>query len=669
MPSNRNLIFIGILGVLTLAAFSNSFHGELIFDSRAIVLKDERVHTLTLENLKTIFSTDYWYPADGGLFRPVTTSSYLLNYALLGNGPNPAGYHWINFLLHWLNAALVFLIARALFDAPLPAFFAAALFALHPVTTEAVTNVAGRADLLAACSVLGGFLLYLEIKKDHGAARRRYVAALALASVAGVFAKENAVVLIAVMALYDLAFRKTPPVKAAYGVAAASLAIMFTARWLVFRHAGAVPDSFLDNPLRGASFWTGRLTAIAVLARDFWILIWPQHLSPSYSYNQIPMFRWTDWGAVAEVASVCAFVAIALAMYRWSRTIFFLLGWMIVALLPTANLFVQIDSIMAERFLYLPLAGFAVCIVFVFYRCLPKRAAPLLLAPIVIVLGIRTHARNADWQDGLHLWTAAEQVTPASYTTHMMLGVAWADKPPAGSEIDRAIAEGEKAAAIVDTLPFEKRLSVVYVPLGVAYRVKGSRASSTAEQRFWYQKSVEVFNACIPMDHVFLEHLHRANLRKGHNDTLRSTADYVIYENLGKSLLLLGENQKALDAFLMMQRAAPFNPDAGVRLGEAYQAMAQPQQAAIAYQESLILQPNHPDANRGLVALYSKIDTAGCAVDIDKRVNQFCPAVHRDLCVAYSQLEETFRNLRNFKFAERLKNRAVTDDGCSASSR
>jgi protein O-mannosyl-transferase len=593
---------------------------------------------------------------------------------LLGNGTNPAGYHWVNFLLHWTNAVLVFLLGIVLFKDRSPAFLSAALFAVHPVTTEAVTNIAGRADLLSACSILAGLLLYIESKEQRGR-----ISYLALVSLAGVLAKENAVVLVGLMALYDLAFPQSRPVKSAYGVVIASLAVMGLTRWLVFSNASAIPDSFLDNPLLGASFWISRLTAITVLTKDLWIYIWPLHLAPSYSFNQIPMFQWTDWRAVSAVVVIAGLAILTIAMYRWHRTMFFLLGWIFIALLPTANLLTLIGSIMAERFLYLPLVGFAGCLVLFATKVLPKRAAPLLLAVLIAAFGIRTYIRNSDWQDDLHLWTAAQKVAPNSYATHLWLAAALGNKQPLGSEIDRAIAEGEKAAAIVNTLPMERRITPIYIPLAVAYLIKGYTSNSAAEQRVWYQnnsaaeqrvwyqKSLDLLTWCIPLDRAFQARMRLAEAARGrHVNSAAEAGDYKLYENLGMDLLLLGKTQKALDAFLTMQRMAPFNPDAGVRLGDAYLALGQPEQAAISYQQAVVLQPDHADANQRLVQLYPRIDKQGCAIDINKRLNPFCATVRHDMCSAYSRLAEVLRGQNNFDQARKLQNAAVSSGACPA---
>src|SRR5579862_9061405 len=94
------------------------------------------------------------------LYRPFTTLSYLFNYAVLGSRTDPASYHWINFAVHALNIALVYLLGLLLLEEVPLAFAVAALWALHPVLTESVTNIVGRADLLAAFGVLTGLLCY-----------------------------------------------------------------------------------------------------------------------------------------------------------------------------------------------------------------------------------------------------------------------------------------------------------------------------------------------------------------------------------------------------------------------------------------------------------------------------------------------------------------------------
>src|SRR6202008_4012259 len=111
--------------------------------------------------IRSILTGPYWYVnATAGLYRPVTTFSYLVNYTVLWGGTRPGGYHWVNFALHAINTTLVYSLGILIFEQSSLALALAALWGLHPVLTESVTNIVGRADLLAAFGVLTGLLCY-----------------------------------------------------------------------------------------------------------------------------------------------------------------------------------------------------------------------------------------------------------------------------------------------------------------------------------------------------------------------------------------------------------------------------------------------------------------------------------------------------------------------------
>ena len=97
-------------------------------------------------------------------------------------------------------AALAWRFLRRLW----PAFFAAPLWTVHTIATEAVANLVGRCDELATLSILGGVLLYVRSAKLEGS--RRWLAAAGLFGVStlGLFSKELAATLIAMMLLWDL---------------------------------------------------------------------------------------------------------------------------------------------------------------------------------------------------------------------------------------------------------------------------------------------------------------------------------------------------------------------------------------------------------------------------------------------------------------------------------
>src|SRR5215470_3217489 len=173
MPMRRpHIWWTAALYALILAAYSNSFSADLTFDNATVILQDPRVHALTGQNLKLILNEEYWYNSTTtGLYRPFTTFTYLVNYAVLGNGPHPAGYHWVNFLLHAINVSLVYFLGLALLEDSSLSFALAALWGVHPLLAEAVTNIVGRADLLSAFGVLAGLACHIKAIRSRGSAR------------------------------------------------------------------------------------------------------------------------------------------------------------------------------------------------------------------------------------------------------------------------------------------------------------------------------------------------------------------------------------------------------------------------------------------------------------------------------------------------------------------
>ena len=145
----------------TLAAYASALGTGFVFDAGALIVENPAVHQATGADVAFLLTHDYWQPmAVDGLYRPLTTLSYLVDYVVLGHGTRPFGYHAENVLMHLLCVALVYALVWHLARRTWPAAVAAALFGRHPVPTEAVTNVVGRADLLATAGVLAGVLCW-----------------------------------------------------------------------------------------------------------------------------------------------------------------------------------------------------------------------------------------------------------------------------------------------------------------------------------------------------------------------------------------------------------------------------------------------------------------------------------------------------------------------------
>ena len=111
---------LGAVMFVIFLAYSKSFGVGFFLDNEEIVLKDPRVHSVSSLQFHRILTQQYWETATTGLYRPLTTLSYLFNYAVLGNSANPQGYHWINLLLHLANTAMVYALGCLLYTSPSP---------------------------------------------------------------------------------------------------------------------------------------------------------------------------------------------------------------------------------------------------------------------------------------------------------------------------------------------------------------------------------------------------------------------------------------------------------------------------------------------------------------------------------------------------------------------
>lgn len=95
-----------------------------------------------------------------GYWAPVLWMSYQLDGTLFG--PEPWGFHATNVLLHALNAALVFWLLRRLTRRRWPAFWAALLWAVHPLRVESVAWITERKDVLSGLFFFLCLLAYVR---------------------------------------------------------------------------------------------------------------------------------------------------------------------------------------------------------------------------------------------------------------------------------------------------------------------------------------------------------------------------------------------------------------------------------------------------------------------------------------------------------------------------
>lgn len=632
------------LAALTAAiglVYASSFEAGFVLDSRAQIVDNPMVHAATWQNVRYLLTHDYWQPfASGGLYRPLTSISYLVDYSVLGNGARPAGYHAVNVLLHLTCTILVYALLWRLTRRPWATMVGAALFALHPIATEAVTNIIGRADLLAALGVLAGMFLHLHARAARGARRGVCLVALAIAAAIALFAKESGAVLLPALLLLDATRARGEgrrPAWSSYLAVLPALAMYLALRLYAQSNSPAVePISPIDNPLVEAGFWPARLTALQVLGLGMRLLVWPAHLSADYSYAAIVPMPWPP--SAVHVAAALAPLALAAALGFWfrrERAFLFFLAFYFLALLPSANLVVLVGSVMAERFLYLPLFGFAGVVGLLVERAagVSVRSARAVavgaaVALVLVTLGVRTAQRNRDWNDELSLWRATVRVVPESAKAQKAFANALALADRSGAHLDAVLASAERAVAI------RGDYAAALVDLG-GYYVRAGDAVGGEGAAAWYERAAGV--------------LERAQ-QQGRGNAL-------LANNLALAYARQGRFEQALAPYEELIRLEPDAPGSYVDRSAMLANLGRLDDSAAALWQALAVRPGYPDAINRLIVLYRLADPQTTAVRIDAAGSPHLvledPRVVRDRCRAYRDLADVFaRALRPAQAAE-----------------
>jgi len=706
----------GLLALVSIVAYWNSFGGELIWDNKVILLQDIRLRSIDWQSVANIFTYNYWWPSfESDLFRPLTTLSYWFNYSVLGNAEQPFGYHAVNLLLHVANASLVFWLVRDVTRKPWVALVSGAVLAAHPLTVESVTNVIGRADLLAALSTFGGLCAYRRFLRDDGGRRTFWLAILGATYVGGVFSKESAVVLPGLMVLHDAAFpaasgrtlsdrarQIVARVWPGYVAVVPGLAALVAARWAVL-HNSPLPGQFAsDNPLAIADVGTRVMTAVKVMGYYLSLIVWPATLSVDRSYNEITLFGWTlasgqDPQAWLALAIVVALVGAAVALWRRHRDIVFFLGVAAVSFLPTANLFFPIGTIMGERFMYVPLVGIATAVALAVAWAGETLAAGrpdarrsltvgLSIATSLVIgaLAVRTMVRNGDWTSNMALCSSTVNATPNNYKGYRGLAAAIMESDPSGGRLDEAIETAMRGLRIVEQapLPLYHMPSGLYCDLGFYNVQKGERlvtAGRRAEAQPVLVEAIRLLKRAEAIDGEInrrgRENLVRSGLAPA---TIHDVGNPAIYRNLGSAYLLADEPEQAIVALGFMQRIQPGNFDAHYARGLAEAALAQKEKlrgndaraaehldrAAVNLVAATLLNRDFERTWQVLASVYNYLTAAPPAVVlVDGRpgLNSSNPVVWRHIQEASAQLVRGLHAAGQSGEAERLRQRMISE--------
>lgn len=405
---NRRAYF-WIAGLAFLVYLPTLFFGFTYLDDNILII-DHYNFLRNLGHIPQAFKQQVFFDQGAAFYyRPLLTISFMLGAQW--TEVNPLPHHLVNIVFHLAASLLIMLFLIKLGYARAPSFWAAAIFAVHPVLTQAVAWLPGRNDSLLAVLALASFIAFLDFEKTKKWSY--YFIHLAFFSLA-LFAKENAVFLILLCLLYlKIILREK-----LFSAAAAKIAsgwIIILAVWWELRSLALGPTA-PALPLE-------EIKSVFVNLPGIFLYLGKVFLPVNLSVLPILKDSTLIFGFLATAALV---LLLFFSKQKNWRLIIFGAAWFLIFLLPS---FIRPDIANAdfiEHRIYLPLAGFIV----LFLEILPAKLADfnqkrtwVFGFAVAIIFSTITLIHNQNFKDGLSFWKNAARRSPHSPLAHRNLGV------------------------------------------------------------------------------------------------------------------------------------------------------------------------------------------------------------------------------------------------------
>ncbi|XP_053600141.1 protein O-mannosyl-transferase Tmtc3 [Plodia interpunctella] len=642
-PPRRGLGAILVLACILV--YHNCLYCGFVFDDISAIKENRDLRPQT--PLTNIFLNDFWgtpihKEQSHKSYRPLTVLTFRWNYAV--HGLQPAGYHLVNLLLHALVSLLYYRVC-AMFLPEFASFVASILFAVHPIHTEAVTGVVGRAEMLSSLFFLGALLCYARAASRRRYTDWRYVAACTACVGVAMLCKEQGITVTGVCVVYELfvaqkrrssgggsrwswvdAWGKGSGWGCACGEAARRVATVCCATLALLAARLHVMGAQLpvftrfDNPAGAAHPPARHLTFAYLPALNAWLLTLPEALCCDWTMGTVALLRsWRDPRNLATLALATTLIAAAVhALRTRSSALSMGLALLVLPFLPASNLFFPVGFVVAERVLYMPSMGWCLLVAHG-WRLLAKKRAKLAAAALIFLIlafSAKTYVRNWDWKTEYSIFASGLKVNRNNAKLYNNVGHALE-------------AEGKYAEALdffntaVGVQPDDVG---AHINVGRTYNHLGRYQE--AEDAYVKAKSLlpkakpgESYQARIAPNHLNV-FLNLANLISKNATRLEEAdmlyrqaismrADYTqAYINRGDILIKLNRTKEAQEVYERALLYDSGNPDIYYNLGVVLLEQGKASQALAYLDKALELEPEHEQALLNSAILLQELGAA-----------------------------------------------------------
>ena len=549
----RDWFFCLILAVVTMLAYQPAWNGGFIWDDDEYVANNELL--TAPDGLRRI-----WFSLDApSQYFPLVYTTFRIERALWGL--HPFGYHWVNLLLHVVNALLVW---RLLVRLKVPgAWLAAAIFALHPVQVESVAWITELKNVLMGFLFLLALLAWIEFLDERTKRPWRFYVLALILYVLALSAKTTACTLPAALLL--ILWLQKKPINRERILQIAPFVLLglgmgLVAIWWERYHQGTHVRFVAPGPVE----------RILIASRAVWFylgkLIWPSNLTFIYPRWNIAPGKALDYIWLVAGAGLCA--VIYFVRRYVGRGVEVAAAFFVATLSPVIGfimLFTFRYTFVADHYQYLAsigpiaLASAGVASLAGVFKGSRQLILCIALCVIVTLAGL-TWRQSAMYGDIETLWRTTLLRNPDCGMAYNNLGYTLYQ----ANRIPEAMDMFKRA------LQINPDNDAAYYNVGNALVQRG-RTSEAIDQ---YKQALRI----------------NPDFAKAHN-------------NLANALLLLGRTSEAIDQYEQALRIKPNFAEAHGNLGAALAQAGRISEAIEQLKASLRINPSNIDARNNLTKL------------------------------------------------------------------
>jgi len=422
---NRLRIFVvcvltGVVVGLYMNSLSNGF---VQWDDPGNILTNKQIRRLDWSNVKEIFT-----PRRASTYQPIRVLSYAVDYHFWKL--SPLGYHLTNIAFYLLTCIMVFFATCELLkflraektsqsNARI-SFFAALLFAVHPVHVEAVTWMSGRKEVLLGFFFFASLYCYFKGASTSEITKRRGFYGLAfLGFVLAVLSKPVAVVLPGIILLFELSRGRIQSARF-FKKALWFIPALFVSLFFIFILLKVMIEAGGIYPYRGGNFLSNFLFAFRLFILNIKLMALTVNYSPIYIL--ILPHRILGVHTLIYVLLNLGLIGLAISMFKRSKVIFFAIFWFYVTILPFSNI-IPISTPLADRYVFIPSFAYCLILALCFERLWSMRLknlsrdffpflALMVLISVLAGYSYMTVRQNRSWKDSFALWSDALAKNP-----------------------------------------------------------------------------------------------------------------------------------------------------------------------------------------------------------------------------------------------------------------